>query len=634
MPETDNLNLLEQQARYLLAHRKIPGEKKDILERIMKDSTIEEKERYRAIIDLLVDEEEAENEKKGQKRKKKVKKAIDRSALGPTEESYYVEDILRKYKNTRFFRKRYFARRNNRIGVGCRKRCIPTKKLLACFQDIASMQETITAPLPEIFLTILNDPDIEDPTVFNYLRLLRKWMLTVPFAGTSHDTIRWMERHHFERELKEYVRFFFSFFKLDQEEKERIIQVSEETLRQLKEYSKLEINPELPDAERKYREKENLNREKTIYNYIQHLRSFLPATLSDDTILNSMLLKRYGMDSLSELLFMVLEALVYQRSFDQREIYVYFEIEPPRVSSTLWDYSEDLLRKVGKDPGARSRKRKVELEEALQETESMHRMLEVTAGGKNILHSAVNRQWKYVDHKRYDAEEVYRDNYFSYLDGLINYFKNTYMQIMNGSPFWFKDPEGNSVEGMIFEESFLREEQNRLNEILEEMHFFKSNNPTLAISREEVQKIMKGVIKSMVHVERFVIMLGGFFYSLAFTLQQVYDMHRRWQRNDSRKNELSREPLGIDERERLNKLVRPIPFHDCALTGLEKNEPLMRNLQGRQIMDPKMDEGLFVRILAFCYQTARECMNPDIERDLEKRKELERRLKDYSKDHS
>ncbi len=633
MPDTDNLNLLEQQARYLLAHRKIPDEKKEILERIMKDSSIEETERYRAIIDLLQNEGKAEKDK-GSNRKRKIKKAIDRSALGPTEESYYVEDILRKYRNTRFFRKRYFARRNNRIGIGCRKRGIPSKRLLSCFEDISTMQETIITPLPEIFMTLLNDQDIEDPTVFNYLRILRKWMLTVPFSGTSPETIRWMERHHFERELKDYVQYFFSFFKLDQEEKERIIQVSEETLRQLKEYGKLEITPDLPDAERRYREKENLNREKAIFNYIQHLRSFLPATLSDDTLINSMLLKRYGIESLSELLFMVLEVLVYQRSFDQREIYVYFDIEPPRVSSTLWDYSEDLLRKVGKDPGARSRKRKEALEEALHETENMHRMLEVTAGGKNILHSAINRQWKYVDHKRYDAEEVYRDNYFSYLDGLINYFKNTYLHILDGTDLWFKDSDGNNIEGKIFEESFLREEQNRLNEILEEMHFFKSNNPTLAISRAEVQKIMKGVIKSMVHVERFVIMLGGFFYSLALLLQQVYDMHRRWIQNDSRRSDLSREPMGIEERERLDDLARPIPFHDCALTGFEKNDPLMRNLQGRQVMDPKMDEGLFVRILAFCYQTAKECMNPEIERDLEKRKELEFKLKDFSKDHS
>jgi hypothetical protein len=84
-------------------------------------------------------------------------------ASSPTETSFYIDDLRRKYRSSKLFRKRHLARRDNRLGLGFRKRLIPTRRMMRLLDDLYVMQEKILTRLPVILTNILNDENIEDP---------------------------------------------------------------------------------------------------------------------------------------------------------------------------------------------------------------------------------------------------------------------------------------------------------------------------------------------------------------------------------------------------------------------------------------------------------------------------------------
>ena len=246
---------------------------------------------------------------------------------------------------------------------------------------------------------------------------------------------------------------------------------------------------------------------------------------------------------------------------------------------------------------------------------------------------SADEQLKLVDKKKYDVDALYRDNFFSFLDSLVNYFNNAYVPLLNGSTVEFTDSATDAVEGAIFSPDFFSEEMSSLNSILNEMHFFRSNNPTLALTHDEVKKIMKGQIQTMNHVQSFITMIGDFFYRLARVLQPHYENHSNWiaRGKNLQTRSIIRTPLKPAAEVITIPEGYPLPFFDCSIKGFEDNRPLGARLAGKRVVTDSMKDGVFVHIVAFAYQVCYECMNERFARDMSERKKLLIALKDVEK---
>jgi hypothetical protein len=627
--DKNEFELIEKQAKFLLISKEIPEGKKDIVSSLFTNEKISSAEKYSAIIELLKNCEDKSRSDKSQKHKETNNQtAVSYDILGPTETSYYIDSINIKYQSLKIFRKRFIAHKNNRFGIGIKKRLIPTKKLLKIFKELGEYQEILHNSLPDILLEIIRDPEIESPLIFNYLRLVRKWLTIKPFTGITYDSIKWMEKNNFDRELKEYIKKYFSFLKFKSETREEMILLIENKLRSLSDFKKYEISANDNDTIKKEKEKENYAREKLVYEYIAILRSFLPAVQDDNGFVSRQINIHYGVRNITELLLSCAESLIYQRPFTQRELMAYYEITAPSVSPDIWDYSEDFLKKAGKDPATKKRKLIESLKSNLEVYETIYFMVNHDDSGMNRLIKAVEIQWKTINKKKIEAEAVYEENFFNFLDALLNYFKNTFTPILNGTPIFFRDHNGNTLLGSVFDPFYFDEEMTRLNSLLNEMHYFKSNNPSLAISHKEVKKILDGQIKTMAHVESFVKTISEFFYSTAVKLQMHYDMHKKWSSSENKESfsEKSRTPVVKEKYDFDNPL--PLPYSDCVITGFERAELLSSSIIGKKLIDETLKEGVIVDIISFAYQTAYECFNSKVFFDLDQRKTLIKRLKD------
>ncbi len=627
--DKNDFELIEKQAKFLLITKEIPDSKKELVNSLFTNEKISPIEKYSAIIELLKNCEDKTRPDKSLKQKDSAAQAAaSYDILGPTDTSYYIDSIQVKFKSLKIFRKRYLAHKNNRFGIGIKKRLIPSKKLLKIFKDISVYQELILNSLPDILLDIIRDPEIESPLIFNYLRLFRKWLTVKPFTGISYESIKWMEKNNFDRELKEFIKKYFSFLKLKSEIREEMILLVENKLRGLSDFKKYEISSGDDVNIKKEKEKENFAREKLVYEYLSILRSFLPAVQDDNGFISRQININYGVRNFTELLLSCAEALIYQRPFTQRELIAYYEIAAPVVSADVWDYSEDFLKKAGKDPATKKRRLIDALKGNLEVYETIYFMVNNDDSGVNRLIKSAEIQWKTIDKKKMNPEAVYEENFFNFLDALLNYFKNTFTPILNGTPVFFRDNNGNTILGSVFDPFYFEEEMTRVTSMLNEMHYFKSNNPTLAISRKEVKKILDGQIKTMAHVETFVKTISEFFYSTAVKLQMLYDMHKKWTVSENKESlrEGLRTPVAREKYNFDNPL--PLPFSDCVITGFERAELLSLTLIGKILIDETCRDGVVVDIISFSYQLAYECFNTKVFYDLDQRKTLMKRLKD------
>ena len=139
------------------------------------------------------------------------------------------------------FKKRYFVHRNNYIGIGIRKRLIPTRRLIKFLKYINKIQKIILSRLDIIFVEIIKDESIDDPTIFNLLCVFQKWMSEVPLIETRYDYIKWMERHSFDKEFRTYVSYFYSFLELETGVRENMLLAVEKKLRILDDLMKEEV---------------------------------------------------------------------------------------------------------------------------------------------------------------------------------------------------------------------------------------------------------------------------------------------------------------------------------------------------------------------------------------------------------
>ena len=108
-----------------------------------------------------------------------------------------------------------------------------------------------------------------------------------PLVHLSYDAVKWMERAQFDRELKGWVSWFFSFLKLEGELRERIMLEAETRLSSLEDFRKEELINGEPDTYRREKEKRNLEKEKQVYEFMMLLRSFLPVDPKQDCLFRS-----------------------------------------------------------------------------------------------------------------------------------------------------------------------------------------------------------------------------------------------------------------------------------------------------------------------------------------------------------
>ena len=238
---------LERRARALMASRAISPARMDVVHSLMQNESLAPGERYLAIIDLIKNNPEkkvkrTEKDSRIRNRRQQAPEAcsdIKRGATredvsdlyAPTESFRYIGDILRRYGHLKLFKIRYLVHRNNRFGIGFKKRIIPSKRLVKIFNDLWERQNAVADRLSRVMTDLLEDPSERSPQAFNYLRIISKWLLTAPLVKYRYDEIKWMERVHFEREFRSYAMKYFSIKKIDPLLKEALIEKVEERIR-------------------------------------------------------------------------------------------------------------------------------------------------------------------------------------------------------------------------------------------------------------------------------------------------------------------------------------------------------------------------------------------------------------------
>lgn len=636
---------LERRAKALLLRKSIPPVKMDIVRSLMQSESILPEEKYNTIIDLIQSCPDKpvkvlRREKVELREPQRVETTIPseteiaekKRSIEPTDTSLYVDRLYRKYRRLKFFKRRYIIHANNRFGFGFKKRLIPSKRLMKVLRELSDHQEKIASRLSLILIEILNDESIQDATAFNYLRVFRRWIMDTPLIRYNLDIIKWMDRSDFESELRSYTVGFFSFRLLDSETREQILLMAENKVRILDDFKKEIVNEKDSEQLKRAKEKRNLAREKLIYEYMMNLRVFMSSVTDSNDSVSRYLNTNYSIESLSQFLLIILEALVFKREIEADKIIAYYEITSPVVSSEVWDYSLDYLKKIGKDPESRRKRYINELKNQLAPLEELYLLLKFTPSGSNLLQSAFEYQWKHVDKKKSDYESIYKDDFFSFIYGCLNFFNNSYISFIVDSVIYFYDRNKNHLEGSVFNSSYFEKEVVLINEILEEIYFFKSNNPNLTISRGEALRIINGEIRSMSNIATILRRIGSLFYQIGWEMHGLFSSHKKWLMHDGKLRDVEdiRTPRKRGEYEFYEETGRPLPFYDCTIKGFQNGTALSNLHKGKGLVSNGIGEGIFVEIIAFCYQIAYECKDDEILNDLSERKDLLRRIKELA----
>lgn len=606
----------EQEARRLLAEKDIaPGTMKAV-QTLLDNNDIGDEERYQAVIDLI---QSSPNKKRSSRQQGST---VPRELFGPTETSYYVDGIRRQYRHLRLFKKKWLVKRDNRFGFGFRKRLIPSKTLLSFFNALAQLQERMLDPLTDVFQALLEDDEFDDTRTFNYLRAIRRWLMKAPFIDIDFDRLKMQERYHFERQLKDYVITFLSFQKLSLEVRESILLTLERGLRNMENLCRLEIDETLDEPERRRREKENFKRESYIFRYLLDMRQFLSMDTAEQGNMEK-LFRRYGANSFESMLIITMEALAFQKKIKKTDLFLYYEIGEPIIRTESWDYSEELVRKAGKDPDSKRQKHLDELKNKLEELEYRYAFLKHTGPDGNILVRAVEDQWRIVDKKRYDPKSIYRENFISFIDALLHYFNRVYLPILSGSAIFLKKGKDSLVETALFSEGYMASHVREFQEILDEMHFFKGNNPTMMLTHEEVGKIMRHSIKSMGYVERILNSIGYFFYNIGNELIYCLQSHAAWREGGMEEDSAYTKPISFNEKESIqNENSRVFPYYDTTFHAFSDEDPMQTLLRGKVLLADNENEGILIDMVAYCLQSSLECFNSSILEEVGKRKKI------------
>jgi len=524
MTEEKDIKKIERKAKSLLLGKDIPAAKMDIVRSLMQNKSLTADEKYSAVIELIQSCPDKPVEgprltsielRENKKRKTGGDHARETKTVPPTIEpstsGVYIDDILIKYKKHKIFRKRYLVHSGNRLGFWFRKRLIPTKKLLRIMEDAAAFQERILSTIEPLLMNMLMDESMTDATVFNYLALLRRHLGAVPLSRYGFDAVKWLEQNDFERELRDFTTGYFAYYLLSGDVKEGVVQAVENRARNMEGFRKEIINEKDSDRTKAEKEKRNLEAEKRVYALVHDVRSYFPAGEATESALSRYFESKYGIPSLRFLLLAMNEALVFQREIRVEDLASYYRISSVMVSGESFNYDPDILKKYGKDEESRKKRRVDALKEELGVFEEIYLFLKMEISGGNLLLKCFDDQWRIVDKRRGDSSEVYRNDFVSFVDGLLNYFNNLLARFIDGSVVVF-ETGGETFEGRIFTENYFERELMGLEEITREFYYLRTNNPNLIVPYDELQRIFKGQIKTMAHVGAFLKKTGGLFY--------------------------------------------------------------------------------------------------------------------------
>jgi hypothetical protein len=638
MTEEKDTRKIERKAKSLLLGKDIPPAKMELVRSLLQNKSLLPEEKYSAVIEIIQSCPDKPVEgprltsielREGKKRKGAADSQGEAKIIPPSVEpsvsGVYIDEIHDKYRKLKFFKKRYLVHSGNRLGFWFKKRLIPTRRLLSLMREIVPYQERAFASIGPVLIEFLRDATFDDPSAFNYLALMTRSFGPVPLSRYEFDAVKWMERRDFEAEMKDYTTGCLSYYLLSAENRENMLQLFESRLRGMKGYAREIINDNDSDRTRAEKEKRNLEAERKVFDCMLDLRSFLSGAQAADSSLSRHLESRFGIRSLVSLLVLMNEALVFHREVKAEDLVSYYRVSPPVVSSESYNYAPDLLKKYGRDEES-LKKRKIEaLKEDLGLFEEIYLFLKFEISGQNVLLKSFDDQWRLVDKRRGDSTEAYKGDFISFIDGLLNYFNNSLAHCVDGSILSLENDNEEVVEGRIFTETFFERELRALEEVTREFFFLRTNNPNLVVPYDELQRIFKGQIKSMIHIGAVLKKIGGVFYHLGTALHRVLAGHKRWAGLGKPSGESAglRVPLDRNSRESMKMSEgMPVPFHEYRLKAFINNFPLARTLAGMPVINADFNEGFIIIIVAFCYQLAYECGDEGIQGDLQNRKSI------------
>jgi hypothetical protein len=641
MPRDTEIRRLERRTKLLLMEKNIPQAKLDVVRSLLNNSELLPEERYNAILTLIQGCPDKPRKPKSEIRipasaaaRSNIRPMMQldpQSDSTPRSDSNTLFSLYKKYKSLKFFKKRYLIHSPNRFGITIRKRLIPAPRLLHALKEVAGYQEKVVLHLPDVMIEILKDPDIEEPLIFNYLRVLHRWLINFPLISLGRESFKWMDQNSFDAELRPYVFSFFSFQAIPVELREHIITAIESKLRTLPGFRKHEIITGDPENIKREKEKQNSQKEHEVNDYLMILRSFMPPGVRAEDRISSFLATRYGVSSYAHLLMILMEILVIWKEIDIKAIDEYLEVAPPRVSTIEWEYSIDDLKKFGKDPESRRRRHLERIKQQLLPYEELYRFLNLQPEGQNLLLRGFEIQWKNVDRRQKDFENIFEDDFYTFLDVCLNYFKNTFSPFLDGGLIYFVDDRKSALEGRLFMPGLFTDDLNYLTQLIGEMHEFRSKNPSFTLSRNELKLIFQGKMRSLAHIEKFIRGAGDCMYKLASTHHRLLVTHQRWIETAIDRPAPERQDGPLVEKPALSFDAdgAPLPFYNCKIRGFERETLLSKLLHDKPVVQ-EVNGGLIGLITAFCYQLALECMNEELYSDLSERKNLLRELKELS----
>jgi hypothetical protein len=614
------LRRIERKAKYLLMHKEIPVEKIEIVRKLLKDPYVSREERFRSVIDLLRDcPDKAFTDVKTSKVEielaedlfpegEKVEVASSKSLdIFPTETTLYINNIFNKYKALQFFKKKHIAKTDKGFGFTLRKRLVPSRRLFSLIKYISSLQKKILAELYLVTIHILEDDNIEDPAVFNYIRQFQKWMRTYPFNKHSSGSVKWLQRHDFERELKTYISHFYSFQILDEDTLATILHEIRFRLRLI--YQKKKTSPLSSEDQTNKRVDEAMNM----------LLYFLPHPKEEVSSFAKSMRKKYGIHDLEQLILIILESLIYQRNIKAGETVIpYFKVREPSISSRDWDFNIQMLQRVGKDPESRKRRELEKYQKEIEAYDSLYFLLHVTDDGKNMLKSAA---LEYLSSKRKQEESMFQTNYIMYLHCILSFFKFAIMPVIAGAEIEYLDKNRIRFNSRLVDSSYFREELLSFELLYKNISLLEANSYNNPKNRDEIRRIMTGANPEMNHVEEYIRNIGDIFFTIGKEFQYILECHKMWLRSNERENTADnlRKPLSLRDDEEKAQRAKPVPFYGTIIYNIKANNPMINRWIGKEIMDEEMSDGLFLYICAFCLQVANECFNKNIMYDLDKR---------------
>jgi hypothetical protein len=625
---------IERKAKSLMLTKEIPQGKVDIVRSIMSNAKLFDEERNKAIIELLQNLPDRKPEPQKSPRKVGIQNSqnIRRSTpfvssgspyAGPTQSGLYVSDLYIKYKSKGLFKKRWLINTKSRFGIGFKKRLVPSKKLLRLAREIGSFQDKIITRLPSVITSILDDPMIDSPAVFNYLRAFHRWIMEIPFSNADFEQTKWMDQRHFEQQLKPFCVWYLSFRELDTAAKENIILAVETKLRDMDDLKKEQIHQIEPASARSDKEKRNLEREKVIYDFMMTLRSFLPSIDPSEGTLCQYLKHKYDFASLEELCLTLMEGLVFQRDLTTQELVRYYGIKAPAVSQTEWDYSIEYIKRIGKDEEAKRRRQLEKLTETLDVLEERYQLVNLRYDVFDLVLKAFDEQWRIVNKRRQDSSDIYEKDFFMFLDESLNYFTKGYLPFLDGTALTLSNEQGESLSSPVFSRAFFESELNLLSNILTDLLRIKTETPNLVMTHAELKKLVAGQIPSMSNMELIIKQLSSVFYDLGLKLQSLLDSHRKWVLAGGSVPITA--PL-LHPASAMDEDLIPIPFYSFRLLPSDESHPAYKYLTGRLIVSESLKDGIVNILTAFCFQFAYECFDRKILSDLEYRKELKKKM--------